>query len=147
MPPSTLKYLYSVEPVRMHFSAKQPCTNDTVCNAAMQHCTQYQCIRLADGRKGNATFQKSFLRFREQRELDMEEFNVSTRGSIEKHTCYYGRKAISSTNCWQYNLFGVGRPARMETFLVYNCLCSSSNLLLIRILWIFWHDLLLYKTK
>jgi len=35
-----LKYLYSVEPVRMHFSAKQPCTNDTVCNAA-KHCTQY----------------------------------------------------------------------------------------------------------
>ena len=34
MLPSTLKYLYSVEPVRMHFPAKQPCTNDTVCNAA-----------------------------------------------------------------------------------------------------------------
>ena len=32
--PSTLKYLYSVEPVRMHFPMKQPCTNDTVCNAA-----------------------------------------------------------------------------------------------------------------
>jgi len=38
MLPSTLKYLYSGEPVRMHFPAKQPCTNDTVCNAAMQHC-------------------------------------------------------------------------------------------------------------
>jgi len=37
---STLKYLYSVEPVRMHFPAKQLCTNDTVCNAAysMAHC-------------------------------------------------------------------------------------------------------------
>jgi hypothetical protein len=35
MLPSTLKYLYSVEPVRMHFPAKQPCTNDTVCNAVM----------------------------------------------------------------------------------------------------------------
>jgi hypothetical protein len=35
MPPSTLKYLYYVEPVRMHFPAKQPCTNDTVCNAAI----------------------------------------------------------------------------------------------------------------
>jgi hypothetical protein len=34
MLPSNLKYLYSVEPVRMHFTAKQPCTNDTVCNAA-----------------------------------------------------------------------------------------------------------------
>jgi len=34
MLPSTLKYLYSVEPVRMHFPAKEPCTNDTVCNAA-----------------------------------------------------------------------------------------------------------------
>jgi hypothetical protein len=34
MLPSTLKYLYSVEPVRMHFPAKQPLTSDTVCNAA-----------------------------------------------------------------------------------------------------------------
>ena len=34
MLPSTLNYLCSVEPVRMHFPAKQPCTNDTVCNAA-----------------------------------------------------------------------------------------------------------------
>jgi hypothetical protein len=37
MLPSTLKYLYSVEPVRMHFPAKHPCTNDTVCNAVLQH--------------------------------------------------------------------------------------------------------------
>jgi hypothetical protein len=42
MLPSTLKYLYSVEPVRMHFPAKQPCTNDTVCK---QHCTQYHLYR------------------------------------------------------------------------------------------------------
>jgi hypothetical protein len=29
-------YLYSVEPVRLHFPPKQPyCTNDTVCNAAI----------------------------------------------------------------------------------------------------------------
>ena len=42
MLPSTLKYLYSVEPVRMHFTAKQPCANDTVCDAGMQHCTQYR---------------------------------------------------------------------------------------------------------
>jgi hypothetical protein len=41
MLPSTLKYIYYAEPVRMHFPAKQPRTNDTVCNAAMQHCTQY----------------------------------------------------------------------------------------------------------
>jgi len=27
MLPSALKYLYSVEPVRMHFPAKQPCAN------------------------------------------------------------------------------------------------------------------------
>jgi hypothetical protein len=38
MLPSLLKYIYSVEPVRMHSPAKQPCTNDTVCNAATQHC-------------------------------------------------------------------------------------------------------------
>jgi hypothetical protein len=31
MLPSTLKYRYSIEPVGMHFPAKQPyCTNDTV---------------------------------------------------------------------------------------------------------------------
>ena len=33
---ATLKYLYSVEPVRMHFSMEQQCTNNTVCKAAMQ---------------------------------------------------------------------------------------------------------------
>jgi len=38
MLPSTLKYLYSVEPVRVHFPAKQPRTNDTVCNAAKTLC-------------------------------------------------------------------------------------------------------------
>jgi hypothetical protein len=37
--PSTLKYLYSVKPVRVRFPVKQQCTNDTVCNVAMQHCT------------------------------------------------------------------------------------------------------------
>jgi len=37
MMPSTLKYLSFVEPVRMHFPAKQPCTKDI----ALQHCTQY----------------------------------------------------------------------------------------------------------
>jgi hypothetical protein len=36
MLPSTLKCIYSLEPVRMHFPAKQPRTNGTVCNAAMQ---------------------------------------------------------------------------------------------------------------
>ena len=46
MLPSNLKYLYSVEPVRMHFPAKHPCTNDTVCNAAMQHCTQYHSAQV-----------------------------------------------------------------------------------------------------
>ena len=34
MLPFTLKYLYSVEPVRMHFPVKRPCTNGPVCNAA-----------------------------------------------------------------------------------------------------------------
>jgi hypothetical protein len=43
MLPSTLKYLYSVELVRMHFPAKQPCTNDTVCNAAMHVEKVGQC--------------------------------------------------------------------------------------------------------
>jgi len=51
MLPSTLKYLYSVEPVRMHFPAKQPCTNDTVCDAAcsIAHCiicTQLFCGKM-----------------------------------------------------------------------------------------------------
>jgi hypothetical protein len=38
MLPSTLEYLYSVEPVRINFPAKQPCTNNTVCYAAMLFC-------------------------------------------------------------------------------------------------------------
>jgi len=48
--PSTLKYLNSVEPVRMHFPAKQPCTNDTVCIAALHtvsfvnRCFAGKCI-------------------------------------------------------------------------------------------------------
>ena len=39
MLPSTLKFIYFVELVRMHFPAKQPCTNDTVRNAPVQYCT------------------------------------------------------------------------------------------------------------
>ena len=35
MLPSTLKYLCSVETVIMHFPAKQPYTNDAMCNAAI----------------------------------------------------------------------------------------------------------------
>ena len=47
MLPSTLQYLYSVEPVRLHFPAKQPyCTNDSVCNAAMAQTISYE-VRLA----------------------------------------------------------------------------------------------------
>jgi len=46
--PSTLKYLYSVEPVRMYFPAKQPyCTNDIVCNAAVHGCFGGKCILTA----------------------------------------------------------------------------------------------------
>jgi len=52
MLPSTLKYLYSVEPVRMHFPAKQPyCTNDTVCNAACSIAHNIVCtVRLFRGK-------------------------------------------------------------------------------------------------
>ena len=51
MLPSTLKYLYSVEPVRMHFPAKQPyCTNDTVCNAACSIAHSIICTRLFLGK-------------------------------------------------------------------------------------------------
>jgi len=50
MLPSALKYLYSVEPVRMHFPAKQPCTNDTVCNAARSIAHSIICIRLFRGK-------------------------------------------------------------------------------------------------
>ena len=45
MLPSTLKYLCSVEPVRMHFPAKQPCTNDTVCNSACNIAHSIICTR------------------------------------------------------------------------------------------------------
>ena len=44
---STLKYLYSVEPTRMHFPAKQPCTNDTVCNAA---CAALHTVSFVQGK-------------------------------------------------------------------------------------------------
>ena len=39
---STLKYLYSVEPARMHFLPKQPCTNDSVqCCIAALHTVSF----------------------------------------------------------------------------------------------------------
>jgi len=38
MLPSTLKYLYSVKPVRMNFPAKQVSANDTECSAAWVTC-------------------------------------------------------------------------------------------------------------
>jgi len=47
---STLKYLYSVEPVRMHFPAKQPCMSDTVCNAACSIANSIICTRLFRGK-------------------------------------------------------------------------------------------------
>jgi len=50
MLPSTLKHLYSVEPVRMHFLSKQPCTNDTVCNAAI-HSNWFKGIEVLQGRR------------------------------------------------------------------------------------------------
>jgi hypothetical protein len=50
MLPPTLKHLYSVEPVRMHFPTKQQCTNNTVCNATMLHCTQFNGIEILHGR-------------------------------------------------------------------------------------------------
>ena len=50
MLPSTLKCLCSVEPVRMHFPAKQPCTNDNVCNAACSIAHSIICtVRLFRG--------------------------------------------------------------------------------------------------
>jgi len=49
MLPSTLKYLYSLEPVRMHFPAKQLCTNDTVqCCISASH--SIICTRLFRGK-------------------------------------------------------------------------------------------------
>jgi hypothetical protein len=38
MLPPTSKYLYSVEPVRMHFPAKHQCTNDTASGWFLIHC-------------------------------------------------------------------------------------------------------------
>ena len=51
MLPSSLKYLYSVEPIRMHFPAKQPCTNDTVCNGACSTAHSIICTRLFRGKR------------------------------------------------------------------------------------------------
>jgi len=62
MLPSTLKYLYSVESVRMHFPAKQPyCTNDTVCNAAMQHCTQYHLYAAVSRENAFLLVQRNYI--------------------------------------------------------------------------------------
>jgi hypothetical protein len=56
MLPSTLKYLYSVEPVIIHFSAKQPCTNDTVCNDAGSIAHSIICRRLFRGKMHSDCF-------------------------------------------------------------------------------------------
>jgi len=45
MLPSTLKYLCSIEPVRILFPAKQLWTNDTVCNAACSIAHSIICTR------------------------------------------------------------------------------------------------------
>ena len=62
MLPSTLKYLHSAEPVRMHFPAKQPyCTNDTVCNAAC--CIAHSIICTArHGKKWDTVIPADFKR-------------------------------------------------------------------------------------
>ena len=53
--PSTLKYLYSVEPLRMHFPAKQPCTNDTALHTVSfvqvkMHSEWFNGIEILQGR-------------------------------------------------------------------------------------------------
>jgi hypothetical protein len=59
MLPSTLKYIYSVEPVRMHFPAKQPyCANDTVCSAACSIAHSIICTRLFRGKMHSDWFNK-----------------------------------------------------------------------------------------
>jgi len=50
MLPATFKYLYSVEPVRIYFPAKQPCTNNTVCNAACSIAHSIICAWLFRGK-------------------------------------------------------------------------------------------------
>ena len=45
-----LEYLYSVEPVRMHFPTKQPCANDTVCNAVCSIAHSIICTWLFRGK-------------------------------------------------------------------------------------------------
>jgi len=55
MLPSTLKYLYSIEPVRMHFPTKQLCTTDTVCNAACSIAHSVICTRLFCGKMHSQT--------------------------------------------------------------------------------------------
>jgi len=41
---------YSVEPVRLHFREKQPCTNDTVCNSACSIAHSIICTWLFHGK-------------------------------------------------------------------------------------------------
>jgi hypothetical protein len=56
MLPSTLKCLYSIEPVRMHFPVKQLSTNDTMCNAAIAH--SIICTRLFRGKMHSDWFDR-----------------------------------------------------------------------------------------
>jgi hypothetical protein len=58
MLPSTFKYLCSVEPVRMHFRAKQPCINDTVCNAACNIAHSIIFTRLFGGKMHSDWFNR-----------------------------------------------------------------------------------------
>jgi len=50
MLPFTLKYLYSIEPVRMHFPTKQACINVTVRNAACSIAHSIICTWLFHGK-------------------------------------------------------------------------------------------------
>jgi hypothetical protein len=58
MLPSTLKYLYSVEPVRMHFPVKQLYTNNAVCNAACSNAHSIICTRLFCGKMHSDWFNR-----------------------------------------------------------------------------------------
>jgi len=83
--PSTMKYLYSVEPVRMHFPAKQPYTNDTVFNAACSIAHSIICTWLFCGKMHSDWFNGiGILQGRWQRE---EKVGYCYPNGLEKTLC------------------------------------------------------------
>jgi len=85
MLPSTLKYLCSVEPVRMHVPMKQPCTNDTVCNAAVSIAHSIICTWLFRGKMHSDWFNR--IEILQGRRQHGEKVGYCYPSGLEKTLC------------------------------------------------------------